>query len=79
MLDSFFTKDPSGREILERSIRELTEIDRIPALIIVAAFTGLERTEAAIINTWGNASEIIADINRYMLDNLPNPEKEGVR
>ena len=79
MLDSFFTRDPQGREILERSIRELTEIDRIPALILVAAFAGLERTEAAIKNTWGNANEIIAGINRYMLDNLPRPEKEGAR
>lgn len=70
-MSAYFTKDNRGREILVNSIKDLDAIDRPLVLLLIAAVAGLDRTEAAIKNTWISWGEIIEAMNAYLKDFIP--------
>ncbi len=67
-MTNHFTTDPHGREILAQDIRELPDQDRPLIFLLIAAVAGLDRTEAAIKNTWASWPDIIRAMNQTLKD-----------
>lgn len=69
---NLFTKDPEGREILVTSVRQVPDVDRPLVLLLIAVYAGLDRTEAAIKNTWSDWGEILSAMNDCMREFIPD-------
>jgi len=64
--EGYFIIGQEGREVLAPDVMQLQGEDRIIAILLIAVFSGLDRTEAAINNSFTDPGAIITGMNQFM-------------